>query len=275
MDRKGVWPLSYSGIPALLNGTAMVLLTSALVMTLSSTGGEISIFLLLCGIVLNLLGVGRRVIIREDSIVLEYGFPKPVIRAVVRDVTEVLDISELSRGRLVRYFKAVLLPFVLIMVMPLAYVALKGSYPNPAYLSVMTLPVVVGVLLTTFFMFTSPSYRKFLRRAAAVAAVSSASVMTFLIGYLYRDVYGTSIFQRPADALVAMAGAMLLALFAALIAIMAGRNHIVVLVDSWGKHYAIGTFSPEIAREVIRGVLRLMTRSEGGDAVDAQAASEN
>jgi len=268
VDEHRVWPLPYSGIPAALSGASMVLMVFALIAAITSSGSWLFLATFLCGVALNLVGCGRRVVLRGDSIVLEYGFPKTFIKVVVRDVVEVFDISELSRGRLARYFKISLLPFTLVMVLPLAYVVVKGSYPNPAYLSVMVLPVAVGVLLTTFFIFTSPSYRKFLRRAAAVTAVTSVSVMSFMIGYLYRDVYGTSIFQRPAEAAVAMAGAVLLALFAALIAVMAGRNHVVVIVDSKGRHYAIGTRGPEVAREVISEVLKLMTSAGRGEGVD-------
>lgn len=263
MDEHRVWPLPYSGLPAILNSVALVLLTFALIAAVTRVETYF-LALFLTGIAMNLVASGRRVVIRDRCVVLEYGFPKPVLRYVVRDVTEVFDINELSRGRLVKYFKALLVPFVMVMILPLAYIVAKGAYPNPAYVPLMVIPVAMGVFLILYMMFTAPSYRKFLRRAAAVTATVSTSVMAFMVGYFYRDVYGRSIFSNPADAAVGIAGIMILVLLAAAIALFAGRNHVVILVDAEGRYYAVGTAGTEAAREFMSMVLNVMRESREG-----------
>ncbi len=269
MDEHRTWPLPYSGLPAVLNSLALVLLTSSLIAAISRA--EIYFLaLFIAGVATNLVATGRRVIIRDDCVVLEYGFPKPVLKYVVGDVVEVFDISELSRGRLVKYFKVLLVPFTLVMILPVAYVVTRGAYPNPAYVPLMVIPVAMGAFLLLYMMFTAPSYRKFLRRAAAVTATVSTSVMAFMIGYFYRDVYGRSIFSNPSDAAVGIAGTLLLVLLAAVIALFAGRNHVVILVDAEGRYHAVGTAGAEAAREFMSAVLRVMREGrEGFDDGDA------
>ncbi len=263
MDEYHVWPLSYSGLPALLSSLALVLITSSLLAVIMRA--ELYFLALFSvGIVMNLVACGKRVIIRDDCVVLEYGFPKPILKYAVRDIVEVFDINELSRGRLVKYFKVLLVPFTLVMILPVAYVVTRGVYPNPAYVPLIVIPVAIGVFLLLYMMFTAPSYGKFLRRAAAVTATVSTSVMAFMIGYFYRDVYGRSIFSNPSDAAVGIAGTLMLVLLAAAIALFAGRNHVVILVDAVGRYYAVGTAGAEAAREFMSAVLKVMRKGRGG-----------
>lgn len=268
VNEYSVWPLPYSGVPALLSGTSLTLLTTSLIVTIANTPDPLSLTLLALGILTGLLSCGRCVRVVDGAVVLEYGFPKPVIKLVIKDVTEVFDISELSWGRLGRYFKVTALPFILIMALPIAYVVVKGTYPNPAYLTVMALPLVTGMLLVSFFTLTSPTYRKFIKRAATITSVSTVSAVAFMIGYLYRETYGTSILQNLTHASVAIAGAVLIALLLAVATVMSSRNHVVVIRDSRGRYYALGTRGPEVAREVIREVLNVMVGSGRGDEVN-------
>lgn len=270
MNKHKIWPLPYSSLPAILNSLALILFTFALIAAVSHVE---TYFLVLfpTGIAMGLIATGKRVIIRNGCVVLEYGFPKPVLRYVVRDVTEVFDINELSKGRLVKYFKALLVPFVLVMILPLAYIVAKGVYPDPAHVPLMVIPVAMGAFLILYMMFTAPSYRKFLRRAAAVTATVSTSVMAFMMGYFYRDAYGRSIFSNPTDAAVGIAGIMILVLLAVAIALFAGRNHVVILVDAEGRYYAVGTAGAEVAREFISMILNVMRESHEGSEDDGDA----
>jgi len=263
VNEHRVWPLPYSRLPAVLNSAALVLLTLTVLVAVSCAKPYFLVFLL-TGIAMSLVASGRRVVIRDGCVVLEYGFPKPVLRYVVRDVTEVFDINELSRGRLVKYFKTLLVPFILIMILPLVYVVARGAYPNPAYVPLMVIPIIMGAFLTIYMMFTSPSYRKFLRRAAAVTATVSTSIMAFMVGYFYRDVYGRSIFSNPADAVMGITFIVLLVLATSLFAILGGRNHVVILVDAEGRYYAVGTAGAEAARGFISMVLNAVREGREG-----------
>ena len=261
VNKHKIWPLPYSSLPAILNSLALILFTFALIAAVSHVE---TYFLVLfpTGIAMGLIATGKRVIIRNGCVVLRY---------VVRDVTEVFDINELSKGRLVKYFKALLVPFVLVMILPLAYIVAKGVYPDPAHVPLMVIPVAMGAFLILYMMFTAPSYRKFLRRAAAVTATVSTSVMAFMMGYFYRDAYGRSIFSNPTDAAVGIAGIMILVLLAVAIALFAGRNHVVILVDAEGRYYAVGTAGAEVAREFISMILNVMRESHEGSEDDGDA----
>jgi len=258
-----MWPLPYSGLPAILNSVAFVLLTFALIAVVSHSETYFLV-LFLTGIAMNLVATGNRVVIRNGCVVLEYGFPKPVIRYAVRDVTEIFDINELSRGRLVKYFKALLVPFILVMILPLMYVVVRGAYPNPAYLPLMVIPVIMGVLLLMYLMFTASSYRRFLVKASIATAVVSAYVVSIAVGFLYRDVYGRSIFSNLADVAVWLVSVLLFAALAMAIAFFAGKNHVVILVDARGRYYAVGTAGAEVAREFMGMVLNVMKESREG-----------
>ncbi|NPA99059.1 MAG: hypothetical protein GXO43_06735 [Crenarchaeota archaeon] len=270
MNEHRIWPLPYSGLPAILNSVAFVLLTFALIAIVSHSETYFLVFFL-TGIAMNLVASGKRVVIRNEYIMLEYGFPKPVLRYVVRDVVEIFDINELSRGRLVKYFKALLLSFILVMILPLAYVVVKGAYPNPAYLPLMVIPVIMGVLLLMYLIFTASSYRRFLVKASIATAVVSAYVVSIAVGFLYRDFYGRSVFSDPTAVAVWLVSVLLFAVLAIAITFFAGRNHIVILVDTRGRYYAVGTASTEIAREFMSMVFNVMRESRKGSRDDDDA----
>ena len=263
VNKHKIWPLPYSSLPAILNSLALILFTFALIAAVSHVE---TYFLVLfpTGIAMGLMATGKRVIIRNGCVVLEYGFPKPVLKYVVKDVTEIFDINELSRGRLVKYFKALLVPFVLVMILPLMYVVVRGTYPYPAYLPLMVIPVIMGVLLLMYLMFTASSYRRFLMKASIATAVVSAYLVSIAVGFLYRDVYGKSIFSNLAAVAVWLVSVLLLAALAMAIAFFAGKNHVVILVDARGRYYAVGTAGAEVAREFMSTVLNVMKESHEG-----------
>jgi len=256
-------PLPYSGLPAILNNIALILFTFALIAAVSHVE---TCFLVLfpTGIAINLMAIGKRVIIRNGCVVLEYGFPKPVLRYVVKDIVEIFDINELSRGRLVKYFKTLLVPFILVMILPLMYVMVKGIYPYPVYLPLMVIPVIMGVFLLMYLMFTAASYRRFLVKASIATAVVSAYLVSIVAGFLYRDVYGRSIFSNLAAVAVWLVSVLLLVALAIAIAFFAGKNHVVILVDARGRYYAVGMANAEVAREFVNTVLNVMKESRGG-----------
>lgn len=89
---------------------SMVLLAYVLILALTSSVDVYFVAAFSTAILTGLMASGGRVVIRGDSIVVEYGFPKAVLGHAIREVVEVFDVNELSRGRLVRYFKALLGP---------------------------------------------------------------------------------------------------------------------------------------------------------------------
>ena len=252
---KDRWPLPYSGAPAVLSGLSMVCFTVGLLVSLAKVGDLSLVVIVASGIAMGLLSTGKEVRVSRGEVVLEYGFPKPVLRYRVEDVVEVLDVSELSRGKLVKYFKYLLVPFVVIVAIPPAYLVVKGVYPHPALYPLILLPVFMGVLLQLYIMFTAETYRKMIRRFSLVFGATLA-VTVFIAGLVYREAYGRSIVTDPHSLTLCLLGMLLLALATIAFATLTKRGHVVVVESSDGKFYAVGTASSEAAKEFIEEVLR-------------------
>ncbi len=258
---EDTWPLSYSGLPAVLSALSVTMFVLAMFLGTVGDSPALMTVALFVGICLGLASAGRRVRIGSNGLILEYGFPVPWIRVRVRDVIEAVDVNALKRGRLVRYFKIHLYYASLVVAIPVAYVVLRGLVPNPAYIPLIALPAIMGVLVLLYFMFTGTSYRSFMRRAGIVVG-SSIGVFAFVVGVLYRDVYGRSILSDPHAAILAMASLIMLAVAAAAITTLASRHHVVIIEDAEGRHYAIGTRSAEAASRLIKEVLKVVGDAE-------------
>lgn len=247
------WCLPYSRLPAILSGLSITCFAAALLFGLLDN--SLLMVLLLClGFLSGLLSTGREVEVRNGYIVLRYGFPKSIIKYVVRDIISILDVNELEKGSLVRYFKYHLFMFSLIIVLPLIYLSAKGLYPSPAYLPLIFLPVFIGVVLQLYIMFTSKSYRRMIRLMTWILA-GAWSVIGFIVGVTYREVYGRSLFSDPNATILYFTSMMLLAISSIVLLALMGRHHIVIIETSDRKFYAIGTSSAQSARELIKKIL--------------------
>lgn len=258
---EDVWPLSYGGLPAVLSALSVTMFVSAVFLGLLCDSLVVAMVAPFIGICLGIVAAGRKVRVEDDGLVLEYGFPVPLIKIRVRDVVEVVDVNALKRGRLVRYFRIHLYYASLVVAIPVAYVVLRGLLPNPAYIPLIALPAIVGILVLLYFMFTGTSYRSFMRRAGMVVG-TSVGLLAFITGALYRDVYGKSILSDPHSIFLAMVSLILLAIAVAAITSLASRHHVVIIEDAEGNHYAIGARSPEAASRLIKEVLKVVSSAE-------------
>ena len=256
MDDHEVWPLPYTGLPALLNSLSIIMFAMLVVVSMTLRYNLLFILLFMVAISLSLASLGRRVVVDDGVIILEYGYPKPLLKYRITGIVEVFDINELSRGKLVKYFKSLLTPFIIIMVLPVIYVIVRGIYPSPTYITLMTVPIAMGVSLLLYFMFTAPSYRKFLRCAFTVTAIIYISLLALIIGYYYGNIYGRI------DLLVALIGTSLIILCIAL-PFLARQNHIIIIVDENGSHYAVGTHGEEVAKAFIKTIIKTIQENIG------------
>ncbi len=253
------WALPYSRLPAILSGASITCFTLAILMWLLNNAFY-PVLLFYLGILFSLLSVGRNVEIRDNSIVLWYGYPKAVIRYVVRDVVSVFDVNELERGSLVRYFKYHLFVFSLIIVLPLMYLSAKGLYPNPAYLPLIFLPVFIGIILQLYIMLTSRSYRRMMRWMGWILA-SVWTTVGFVVGIVYRETYGESLFSNLNATILYFTGMLLLAISSVILLALIGRHHVIIVETADKEFYAIGTLSARDAKELIRKILEEVVKN--------------
>ncbi len=256
------WPLPYSGLPALMSSLSLVCFTGGILLNLikPSISSLIATPVIAMGFITALLSVGRDVELIEDGVVLKYGFPKVVLKYVVRDVVGVFDVNELRRGNLLRYFKYHIFLFSLIIALPITYLIIKGIYPNPAYLPILLIPVFLGVVLLIYIAFTADSYKKLLRRITPVISTAWVSV-GFVVGITYREVYRESLLSNPSAFALYMLGMLLLATSTIVLIALMSRRHVVIIEASNGKFYAVGTLGNAEAKELIRSVLEVIARN--------------
>lgn len=214
------------------------------------------------GFTARLLSSGRSVEVKSNYLILSYGFPKPVVRYVVRNVTDVFDANEISRGRLVKYFKYHLFVFTLIMFLPVMYVIVKGLYPSLAYIPFLLAPVLIGVVLELYIAFTAESYRRLIRRLMIVLSMVLA-LACFIAGVSYEEYYGATLFHDVNAMVYYLLGVVLLATAAITFLALWSRYHVVVIESCDGAFYAIGAATANDAKELIKLVLReVMSRVE-------------
>ncbi len=256
------WPTPYSGLPALMSCTSLLCFTLGMILAISGLNSLAAPIVIAIGFMAGLLSVGREVRIYNHKLILGYGFPKVIIRYVVEDVVDVFDVNELSRGKLVRYFKYHLFVFSLIMSLPVIYLAVEGLYPSPAYLPLLLLPAFLGIVLQLYVMLTAESYRKLVRRLIFILGMVW-SLVGFIVGATYRELYGKSLFSDPSAALLYFTGMLLLAVSTITILALHERHHVVIVESGNGGFYAIATASPNYARELVKLIVReVMIRNE-------------
>jgi len=114
---------------------------------------------------------------------LSYGFPVALFRAELRDVVGVSDVNSLARGKLFKYFKFQVVPLALLPLIPVVYVAAKSSPPPVQYLSFLGIPVALGVVLISYFMLTTTSFKRFIEKVTGLFCVG----VPLVGGHLQRD----------------------------------------------------------------------------------------
>lgn len=260
LSPRRYWPMPYSGLPGVLNSVGLVMVSFGLVAPFL---GDWALAIPLTGIVLLLLSIGREVRVSNDALVLCYGFPVVFYRQVVKDVVEVTDLKKLSRGRLAKYFKLPVAVFLVVALLPLAYLMARGLRVPLVYLVYLLIPVVVCVLLIAYFVLTSTGYLKLLKRVLSFVG-TTVCVMSFFVGATYRSVHGHSILEDPHAVAMWIIGVLLLAFFLIAFSIYTGKRSVIVIEDSRGRHYAVVAVDDESAREFMRVVVsRVMARGGG------------
>ena len=248
------WPTPYTGLPSVLLSTALLIFTSSLLLSVyNDVPNYIPFFTTLIGIVLALISVGREVEVLKGKVILSYGFPKVIFKLVFTEVTQVTDLTNLERGRLFKYFKIQLVPYSFMMTYPLLYIIIKASLPPIRYLTLLSIPICVGVALTTYFMLTSSSYEKLAKYVGYILSITFLTLDAIIASY-YHQVFNRPLTSDIDTLLALMAGQVLAFLF--FIPIFAIRRHIIILEDINGKRCAIVTASEEDARLLVKAIMR-------------------
>ena len=256
------WPAPYSGLPALMSCASLLCLTLGMILAISRLNSLAAPTVIAIGFIAGLLSAGREVRIRNHKLILGYGFPKAVIKYVVEDVVDVFDVNELSRGKLVRYFKYHLFVLSLIMSLPAIYLAVEGLYPSPVYLPLLLLPVFLGVALQLYVLLTAESYRKLIGKLIFILGMVW-SLVGFIVGATYRELHGKSLFSDPSATLLYFTGMLLLAVSTITMLALHSRQHVVIVESGDGKFYAIATASPDHAKELVKLIAKeVMARNE-------------
>jgi len=244
----------YTGLPSILLTSALLIFTSALLLNAYQDVSDYIIFFVIStGIVLALLSVGREIEVSEGKIIVSYGFPKGLFKMVFTDVVHVVNLTDLEKGRLFRYFKVQLIPYSCMIVYPLLYIIIKASLPPLRYLTLISIPVCVGVALITYLMLTSSSYKKFVKYAGYMLSIVFI-ILDFFIANYYRQVFNRSILSDINTLLPLMVGQVLAFLF--FMPLAAIERHTIVLEDVDGKKCAIIVANEEDARSLIRTIMR-------------------
>jgi len=251
---REVWALPYTGIPALLSNISIISFAVGVLFALLGSTIQFFFFPIL-GFLTAFLSLGNGVEIKDNTIILKYGFPTALFKIKVSDIVGVFNVNELKKGKLVKYFKTQLTPFILIIILPPAYTIAKGRPVNPVYIPWIILPSVIGMFLMLYFMFTAETYRKLLRRISQTIC-TSLGLLAFIISIVYCNVYGISIFSDPHVVILALIGIVLLGLSSAVLVLLVGKRPIIVLEDSMGRFYAVGAVNKETAEHFIKLVLK-------------------
>ncbi|RLE74129.1 MAG: hypothetical protein DRJ56_08045, partial [Thermoprotei archaeon] len=150
-------------------------------------------------------------------------------------------------------FKAQLAVAAAMAAYPLLYVAARASPPPLRYLTVLSIPVCVGVALTAHFMLTARSYERFAKRAGYVLSAVFIA-LDFMIASYYRQAFGKSILSDLETLLPLMAGQVLAFLF--FVPLAAVRRYVIVLEDASGRRCAVVAASEEDAKLLVELVAR-------------------
>ncbi len=253
---RDLWPLPYHGIPSILSTLSITLFALAGCMI---NYGYLTIVFFIIGLILGLLSNGNSVSIDNSNIILRYGFPKAFIKITISDICGIVDVSAIERGSLLKYFKAPIYTAVILILVPVLYVIARGLIPNPIYIPLITLPLIIGLILIIAIAYTGTSYKVFIRRLGLIVG-SMIGLTAFIIGMLYYEVYGTSIFGDSHAFILAFICLMLLGISTVLFIALYQKHHIIVVKASSG-YYAIGAVSEEKALEFIKSILEVIKRA--------------
>ncbi len=251
---KNVWPAPYTGIPAVLSSSSLVMFVLAFLIIYYGRGvyDTLGFTLFFTGIAFGLLSAGKEVELKDDRLVLKYGFPQAVINITVREVVEVADLSSLKRGKLFKYFKSQLVAPLLIMLLPILYLP---PLTKPLMALLLLVPVVIGFSLLTYFMMTFSDYRRFLNYA-----IVTLMAMLALIFLEIAMINPQIVSSKDALVMLVLGYVLLIAGFIVFIS-FAIRRHI-ILIESTQGHYAVTAASKADAEEFMKTLLKRMVKIE-------------
>jgi len=251
---KNVWPAPYTGIPAVLSSSSLVMFVLAFLIIHYGRGvyDTLGFTLFFTGIAFGLLSAGKEVELKDDRLVLKYGFPQAVINITVREVVEVADLSSLKRGKLFKYFKSQLVAPLLIMLLPILYLP---PLTKPLMALLLLVPVVIGFSLLTYFMMTFSDYRRFLNYA-----IVTLMAMLALIFLEIAMINPQIVSSKDALVMLVLGYVLLIAGFIVFIS-FAIRRHI-ILIESTQGHYAVTAASKADAEEFMKTLLKHMVKIE-------------
>ena len=91
-----------------------------------------------------------------------------------------------------------------------------------------------------------------------------ASVWTtvgFVVGIVYRETYGESLFSNLNATILYFTGMLLLAISSVILLALIGRHHVIIVETADKEFYAIGTLSARDAKELIRKILEEVVKN--------------
>jgi len=228
--------------------------TSALLLnSYGDVPGYVSLLIVFIGVVMSLMSVGRSVEIVKGGVVLSYGFPIVLFKLTLTDIVHVTDVTELERGKLFRYFKTQLILYTIMIAYPLLYIIVKESLPPLRYLTLLSIPVCIGVGLIVYFMLTSSTYEKFTKYVGYILSAVFITLDFAIVNY-YRCIFNRSIISDIDTLLPLMTGQVLAFFFFIPLAVV--KRHVIVLEDANGRRCAIVTASEEDARLLVEFIAK-------------------
>lgn len=255
------WPLPYSGLPALLSMTGVILLIASLSVSLF-TPNMLSLPLFFIGIVLLLASTGREVVVGDGVVKLYYGFPLKVLRIDVSGIVEVASISDLSSGKIINYFKIIAIPWTIVAFTPTIWLIILILYKTT--ISTTTLLVLafstialtyIGLLVLIHLITTHRDLHRILR-IASIYLAAILTIVNFSIAIIYNQTrHSLLTANKPLVAFI-IAGELALSIAYYLLLRIVAKRRIIIVKDSKGKYYAIGACNEEACRKLINLITR-------------------
>ncbi len=256
------WPLPYSGVPGILSILGLITLIFTLIIASCDWCSEfLFLGLFFLGYACIFASIGRKVVIGDGEVVLEYGFPVTVYRVVLNDVVEACNFWEIEGGRIINYFRLAALQFLLIMVFPFTYIWVRLYTSGMASLGQILatiLPLILALttcLLLAVQVLVSSRNRRRALRIIGYIVVSSIIIANMVIAILYNQLYGEPITSNTSALLLLVSGETAFLIVFAVVVMVFYKTQIVVVRDSLKGYYAIGCWDREDAIRLVEEIV--------------------
>ena len=220
-----------------------------------------SLLLAVPGTLLLVLSIGTGLEVGEGYLVIYYGYPRPVLKILVQDLTEVVDVQALRGVRVARYFRLITGVLTALALYPLVLFSVQGWCVVGG--RILTVPYVLPPLLTLYtfivvlvlwFVVRAESFEKFLCRLLLAAAILLPN-LNFVVGYCSRHYGLTPMWDLRFD-LSFVGGEVLLVLVLGLFLYLARARRVLLLRDSESRCYVVLARDLCAARSLIDTVVR-------------------